>query len=96
MVQRVRQFLREGWDVRIFTARVYQDGTPESAAAAALAREAIEVWCERHVGRRLPVTNLKDTRMVELWDDRAVQVEPNTGRILGRSLRSLDGLDLTG
>jgi hypothetical protein len=28
----------------------------------------------------LPVTNCKDLNMVELWDDRAVQVVPNTGQ----------------
>ena len=33
-----------------------------------------------HFGVVLPVTNVKDWHMLELWDDRAVQVEPNTGR----------------
>jgi hypothetical protein len=32
----------------------------------------------------------KDYGMHELWDDRAVQVEKNTGRAIGRSTRGLD------
>ncbi len=46
---------------------------------------AIDAWCERHFGRKLPVTCTKDYGMVELWDDRAVQVKENTGiRVDGR------------
>ena len=95
MVHRVRQFLDEGWDVRIFTARVAHDGSPEQRLAAEQAREVIQEWCRVTLGTVLPVTNVKDTKMCELWDDRAVQVEKNTGRIIGKSLRSLDGLDLS-
>lgn len=35
---------------------------------------------ETHIGRVLPITNIKDYQMIELWDDRAVQVIPNTGQ----------------
>lgn len=65
---RVVRWLSEGKDVRIFTART-QDSYP-----------AIRRWCIKHLGRELPITNVKDYAMVEFWDDRAVQVEPNTGR----------------
>lgn len=72
MVQRVKLWLLQGRTVKVFTARV------------AVEREAvlpyIEAWCEEHIGQALEVTNLKDYGMIELWDDRAVQVEPNTGR----------------
>lgn len=81
MVDRVKAWLDEGRDVRIFTARV----AGEDARDVTRARRAVERWCKRHVGRKLPVTCSKDWGMVELWDDRCVQVEPNTGRILGRS-----------
>jgi hypothetical protein len=74
MLDRVNEWLDDGWVVKIVTARV---SVPEQAETA---RAAIEDWCLRHVGRRLPVTNEKDYGMVELWDDRVVQVEPNTGR----------------
>jgi hypothetical protein len=44
--------------------------------------EAIGDYTELHVGQRLPSTCAKDYQMIELWDDRAVQVVPNTGRTL--------------
>jgi hypothetical protein len=46
-------------------------------------RKAIEAWCLEHVGEVLPVTNVKDFGMVCLYDDRAIQVEINTGRLIG-------------
>lgn len=42
--------------------------------------EIIQAWTLEHFGVKLPVTNAKDFGMVELWDDRAIQVEFNTGR----------------
>jgi hypothetical protein len=50
---------------------------------------AIQDWCEIHIGQRLPVTCVKDFRMIELWDDRAVQVEMNVGEPIGHSTRGL-------
>ena len=75
MVKRVKAWLEQGIEVRIFTARV--GGTPEQAATA---RPHIERWCREHLGEVLPVTATKDFGMYELWDDRVVQVERNTGR----------------
>jgi hypothetical protein len=75
MVDRVKLWLEEGKDVRIFTARV---STPVLETRQAEVR-AIEAWCEKHIGRVLPITNAKDYAMEELWDDRAVEVKTNTG-----------------
>lgn len=77
MVERVRRWLNVGQEVRIFTARV-ADPAPDI-------REAIEVWCCAHIGRVLPITCVKDFDMIELWDDRAVQVIPNTGEPVRRA-----------
>jgi len=82
MVERVKRWLADGREVRIFTARI-AEGNP-------YVRDAIEEWCQEHIGTRLPVTATKDLHMVELWDDRAVQVEANTGRPVGHSTRGLD------
>lgn len=71
MVERVKKWLEEGKDVRIFTAR-YPRGLP-----------AIRRWCKKYLGRSLPITNVKDEKMIELWDDRAIQVKPNTGEKVG-------------
>ena len=80
MVERVKRWLSEGRDVRIFTARVAECNPRVVAQGLDETVNTIRAWCEKHIGQRLPVTNLKDYGMVELWDDRAVQVEPNTGR----------------
>jgi hypothetical protein len=83
MLERVQKWLAEGRDVRIFTARVYEDGTAERRAEVRLARLAIVTWCRQHLNTALAITNIKDMAMVELWDDRAVQVEANTGKRIG-------------
>ena len=41
----------------------------------------IKEWCIKHVGQELPITCFKDFGMIELWDDRAIRVEKNTGKI---------------
>jgi hypothetical protein len=78
MVKRVKRWLDAGIDVRIFTARVspWLDGTKDVEKV----RAAIEAWCEKHLGQKLPVGCTKDYQTVEIWDDRAVQVECDTGR----------------
>lgn len=73
MLRRVRKWLREKREVRIFTARVSDPSTAEEA------RDYIHQWLIRHGLPTLEVTNVKDFGMVELWDDRAVQVIFNTG-----------------
>ena len=81
MVERVKLMLREGKDVRIFTARV----SKKPGRYAGLARHPeierldIELWCLLTFGRVLPVTNVKDYDCDEIWDDIAVSVELNTG-----------------
>jgi hypothetical protein len=76
MVRRVRHWISAGIDVRIVTARVSVADPDEVKRQRLL----IMAWCIKHLGRSLPVQNWKDYAMVELWDDRAVQVIPNTGK----------------
>lgn len=97
MVERVKQWLAEGKDVRIFTARV---APPPLARGESVLNPAnltnamrsvveamvpIQIWCVKQFGRPLPITYKKDNSMFQLWDDRAVCVERNTGRILGQN-----------
>jgi hypothetical protein len=88
MVERVRGWLAQGKDVRIFTARVGPQHSverphtdPPCAPCEDQAHQVafIEDWCREQFGRALPITATKDLGMIELWDDRAVQVVPNTG-----------------
>lgn len=84
MLERVQRWLAESkYDVRIFTARV---SDPDECEAVT---ERIWKWCEENGLPQLPVTCVKDYAMVELWDDRAVQVTPNTGEPVGQSTRGL-------
>jgi hypothetical protein len=70
MRQRVLAWLTKGYEVRIFTARAeYEDQV-----------SMVQAWCELHLGQRLAVTRTKDFAMTMLWDDRCVQVVPNTGQ----------------
>jgi len=95
MALRLRRWLVQGKKVRIFTARVWplnmihpEDrveqfvGANDRESDAMQAAIHIRKWCEKHFGVVLPITCQKDFAMTELWDDRAVQIEPNTGRRL--------------
>lgn len=80
MLSRVKRWLEHGHevygqvDVKIMTARVsVEEQLP-------VVMPALEAWMLEHIGRVLEVTFYKDYQMLELWDDRAVQVEANTGR----------------
>lgn len=85
MVDRVKRWLAEGYEVRIMTARAgHSNVRPETFMA-------IEVWLKEHVGQVLPITTVKDFQMIELWDDRCVQVVQNTGLpVMGSTSRVAD------
>jgi hypothetical protein len=78
MLRRVKGWLKQGREVRIMTARVNRMPGWDHEAQ----RKLVENWCLIHVGQRLQVTNEKDLAMICLYDDRAVGVEPDTGRLL--------------
>lgn len=82
MVNRVKAMLADGFEIRIFTARMHGHGQPLIGGGTADVLTPIEMWCQEHLGVILPVTNVKDFGMTVLYDDRAVQVETNTGRII--------------
>lgn len=70
MLARVKNWLKNGKDVRIMTARVAQG--PEQVPM-------IQDWLLKYVGQTLMVTCAKDYNMEALWDDLAVQVVTNKG-----------------
>ena len=73
MLARIKQWVDQGIEVRIVTAR----------AECPIQTGRVEDWLIDHGLPPLIVTNKKDFGMIQLWDDRAVAVEANTGRILG-------------
>jgi tRNA-binding EMAP/Myf-like protein len=100
MVERVKRWLAEGREVRIFTARAYPLGRvdpnqivpmqySQRGMECAESIHAIRAWCDKHLGRVLTITCIKDYGMDELYDDRAIQVRKNTGELVGESTRGL-------
>ncbi len=77
MLERVMRWIAQGKDIRIFTARIADRSVGREAKAV------VEAWCLKHVGQVLPVTNVKDMGMGELWDARAVQGRTTTGERVG-------------
>lgn len=69
MLDRVKQWIEDGKEVRIFTAR----------ADSSLQRVMIGRWLEDNGLPQLAITNTKDWEMQELWDDRAIRVKHNEG-----------------
>lgn len=85
MAERMRRWVvDEGRNVRIFTARV--SGPADEAEAV---RKAITAWLAKNALPLVEITNIKDYQMIELWDDRAIQVVSNTGEPVGQSTRGL-------
>jgi len=88
MLDRIKRWLEAGYEVKIMTARV---STPIEHTELMQVRAAIERWCNKHIGVILPITHEKDYRMIELWDDRAVQVVRNTGVPAANQRSNVDG-----
>jgi len=70
MMKRVKQWIKQGKIVKIFTARAHD---PKKIPP-------IKKWLKANGLPDLEVTNIKDPGMIQLWDDRAVRVEKNTGK----------------
>lgn len=74
MMNRVKEWIAQGITVKIVTARA---GVPNGIPP-------VKTWLEKQGLPDLEVTNQKDFNMIELWDDRAIQVIQNTGKpVLG-------------
>lgn len=88
MVDRVAKWLSQGHEVDIFTASVYPLGTIEEATGpyemvrfAEERKKVIETFCKKYFGRKLPVTCIKSAKWDAMYDDRAITVLHDTGRI---------------
>lgn len=72
MMEMVKGALAQGVKVKVFTAR---------AVHGQKAINVIHEWLFRHGLPKLEVTNVKDEGMIALYDDRAVGVIFNTGKL---------------
>lgn len=84
MVEFIKSLQASKIKVKIFTARV-------SLRAPELVIKNIQNWTEKHGLGRLEVTNVKDIGCLVILDDRAISVEPNTGRLLVDNLHLVKG-----
>jgi hypothetical protein len=80
MMDRVKEWIAWGYRVKIFTARcrIKEQEAP------------IVAWLEKHGIGGLEITNVKDHKMVELWDDRCVQVVKNTGQTVAGGFSQIE------
>ncbi len=72
MLALVKKMINNGVRVKIFTARV------EDPEQLPIIRE----WLKDNNLPELEITNVKDFNMRMLYDDRCIQVERNTGRLI--------------
>ena len=73
MMERVKKWIDEGINVKIFTARAsHPKGIPP-----------VKKWLKENGLPDLEITCIKDMHLVRIYDDRAVQVRSNTGELLG-------------
>ena len=79
-MERVNVWLEGGFTVKIFTARVSGEHAEEE-------RTHIKHWLAKHGLPDLEITCIKDHDMLELYDDRAIQVIKNTGQLVEFSTR---------
>ena len=78
MKARVLEWVKNGLRVKIFTARAFDPSQIPD----------VQKWLKINGFPDLEVTNIKDFGMMKLFDDRAVEVKMNTGKIL--AMRSVN------
>lgn len=78
MVSRIKVWLAEGREVLIFTSRVSVEHDPNRMLVEC---KAIDAALRRMGLPLLQITANKYIRISEFWDDRAVNVLKNTGRL---------------
>ena len=81
VADRVRDWVAARIEVRIMAARV---SSLACRACIEKQKEMIREWTKEHIGTALEATAEKDMDMVQLWDDRAITVQKNTGLCLTR------------
>ena len=101
MVELIKKFYAQGRRVKIMTARIaphrLEDGSvgeayitvPEGKKGSPreYAHQYIQDWCHIYLGFVPEIVYQKDHLMLELYDDRVKQVEPNTGVVIEDELR---------
>lgn len=80
MVLKVQRWLKQGKKVVILTARL--NSKVHTPVQLKYTRRLIGAYTKRYVGQRLPSTAEKHPMMSQIYDDKAIQVIPNTGKVV--------------
>lgn len=83
ILELVKKLIHEGKDVRIFTARANIDSYNGNHNLLEYHLQLIREWCNTHIGKVLPITCSKDFNTEKIYDDIAVHVIPNKGKLVG-------------
>jgi hypothetical protein len=75
-----RGFIKNGKKVIILTARM--NSQVHTPAQLEYTRKLISAWTKKYLGKRLPCTAEKHYMMTMIYDDRAISINPKTGRIV--------------
>ena len=82
----LKSYIERGLTVKIWTARCSKVSLALSNITFDQEAKVIQDWTERVFGRRLEVVTEKDANMLFALDDSIIQVEPNTGNIIGSEI----------
>ena len=85
-VDLAKSIMDQGVEVKILTARASAVSRALNNLSFEQVEAVIQAWTEKHIGAKLSVVTEKDCNMYFFVDDSAVQVEKNTGVILGKLL----------
>lgn len=77
MMDRVKKWLDNGDKVVIFTAR----------ASSERNKLPVRAWLQEHGLPELEITNIKKPEFTYFHDDRAVSIEPNTGKVIKHTIK---------
>lgn len=87
MVKKVQEVIKNGDEAAVFTARLTPGGGFDPCDPL-LVTKVIEDWCLKHIGQKLPVTNIKGFSEVT-YDDKTLRIVRNTGLTEGEFLASI-------
>ena len=86
MVLKLKSYMERGLTVKIWTARCSKVSLARSNVTFEQMAKVIQDWTEKVFGKRLDVVTEKDCDMLFCFDDSIMQVEPNTGNIIGSEI----------
>jgi hypothetical protein len=79
MLNLVKENIKNGNDIKIFTARVSTYGSIKRIYDSIIARYYINIWVKKNVGYKLDIVCAKDFKTRKIYDDIAISIKTNEG-----------------